>query len=264
MSSTAITDGPSGLDGLPERSKVPWRTRVDAEALDRAGRRWTLSVLAHVVPLSAFALFLTLLGPVPAVVGLILLAHAWIIPELYANRGAGVLHARRPAAPGPEQRALLLLGDLVSDEARRLHARTGLILERGEFGVWLVASGGAVLMAPGGRRVYCYCVKATGSDLPISDQIAHLLLALRCDERDFLTVANLAFSGAPWRLRRRLRPEHQAALGAAQQAAVGAAEQAPVGHSARRIRPEARASGDPRRTAGSCRAADPRPARHRD
>jgi hypothetical protein len=220
VSSTAITGGPPGLEGLPERSKVPWRTRVDAEALAKAGRRWTFSVLAHVVPLTAFAVFLALLGPVPAVVGLILLAHAWAIPELYANRGAGVLHSRRRSAPGPERQALLLLGDLVSDEARRLHARTGLILEHGEFGVWLLAEAGAVLVAPGGRRVYCYCVKATGSDLPISDQIAHLLLALRCDEPDFLTVANLAFSGAPWRLRRRLRPDHRAALAAAQAAAV--------------------------------------------
>jgi hypothetical protein len=220
VSTAALTDGPA-LEGLPERSKVPWRPQVDAEALDKAGRRWTVSVLAHVVPLSAFALFLTVLGPVPAVVGLILLAHAWAIPELYANRGAGVLHSRRPSAPGPERQALLLLGDLVGDEARRLHARTGLILEEGEFGVWLLAEAGAVLVAPGGRRVYCYCVKATGSDLPISDRIAHLLLALRCDERDFVTVANLAFSGAPWRLRRRLRTvDHRAALAAAQAAAV--------------------------------------------
>jgi hypothetical protein len=63
-------------------------------------------------------------------------------------------------------------------------------------------------------------VKASGSNLPVGDQIAHLLLALRCDEPGFVTVANLAFSGAPWRLRRRLRSDHRAALGAAQAAAV--------------------------------------------
>ena len=44
-------------------------------------------------------------------------------------------------------------------------------------------------------------VKATGSELPSSDRIAHLLLALRTDESGFTTVANLAFSGARWRPR---------------------------------------------------------------
>jgi hypothetical protein len=207
------------LDGLPERANVPWRSRVDPRALKRAGRRWTLSILAHVVPLSAAAILLGLLGPVTAVVGVILLLHAWAIPELYAARGAGVLRSRSPAGPAAERRALLLLGDLIGDEARRLHARTGLVREVGELGVWILGEAGAVLLAPGGRRVYCYCVKPTGTDLPVSDRIAHLLLALRCDERGFVTVANLAFSGATWRLRRRLGPEHREALGAARRAA---------------------------------------------
>lgn len=177
-------------------------------------------MLAHVVPITATGLFFMFLGLIPAIVGLILLAHAWAIPELYANRGAGVLGGRRPASPAAEQRALLLLGDLVNDDARRLHADTGVIVERGKLGVWLVAEAGAVLIAPGGRRVFCYCVKATGTDLPASDRIAHLLLALRCDEYGFVTVANLAFSGAPWRLRRRLRPDHRTALNAAVRAAI--------------------------------------------
>jgi hypothetical protein len=219
--STAAINDPAPFEGLPERANVPWRARVDAAALRKAGRRWTFSVLAHVVPITATGLFFMFLGPVPAVVGLILLGHAWAIPELYANRGAGVLRSRRTAGSAAEQRALLLLGDLVSDEARQLHAESGLILERGEFGVWLLAEAGAVLVTPRGQRVFCYCVKARGSDLPISDQIAHLLLALRCDEAGFLTVANLAFSGAPWRLRRRLGPGHQVALDAARAAARG-------------------------------------------
>lgn len=219
MSSGAIGDG-RALGGLPERAQVPWRPRADERSLKTAGRRWTLSILAHVVPLSAAAIALGPLGPVPAAVGVILLIHAWAIPELYAARGAGVLRSRAPARPGAERRALLLLGDLIDDEARRLHARTGLVRERGELGVWILGEAGAVLIRPGGRRVYCYCVKATGTDLPVSDRIAHLLLALRCDERGFLTVANLAFSGAPWRLHRRLRPEHRLALSAARQAAA--------------------------------------------
>ncbi len=167
------------------------------------------------LPLSAAAILLGLLGPVTAVVGVILLIHAWAIPELYAARGAGVLRSRSPAGPAAERRALLLLGDLIDDEARRLQARTGLVREVGQLGVWVLGEAGAVLLAPGGRRVYCYCVKPIGTDLPVSDRIAHLLLALRCDELGFVTVANLAFSGATWRLRRRLGPEHRQALTAA-------------------------------------------------
>ena len=40
--------------------------------------------------------------------------------------------------------------------------------------------------------------------LPSGDRIAHLLLALRCDEEGFATVANLSFAGARWRVRRRV------------------------------------------------------------
>jgi hypothetical protein len=219
VSTTATSDGRPVPAGLPEHANVPWRPRVDEAAIVRTGQRWTLSMLAHVLPISATGLFFMVLGPIPAVVGLILLAHAWAIPELYANRGAGVLRARPAAGRAAERRALLLLGDLVGDEARTLHAESGLILERSRLGVWLVAEAGAVLIAPGGRRVFCYCVKATGADLPASDRIAHLLLALRCDEYGFVTVANLAFSGAPWRLRRRLSADHRVALRAAEAAA---------------------------------------------
>ena len=86
-----------------------------------------------------------------------------------------------------------------------LHARTGLVLERGAFGVWLVGEAGALLVR--GRRVHCWCVRATDPGLPSSDRIAHLLLALRADEAGFATVANHAFAGARWRVRRRL-PKH--------------------------------------------------------
>ena len=99
--------------------------------------------------------------------------------------------------------------------ARELHARTGLVQERGGLGTWLVGEAGALLVRPGGRRVHCYCVKATDPELPPSDRIAHLLLALRADEAGFATVANLAFSGAAWRLRRRLPNRARTALAAA-------------------------------------------------
>jgi hypothetical protein len=140
--------------------------------------------------------------------------HAWAIPELYAARGAGVVRARKPADGAAERRAVGFLGDLVGDAARELHARTGLVLERGVLGVWLIGEAGALLVRPRGRRVNCYCVKATDSELPAGDRIAHLLLALREDELGFATVANLAFSGASWRVRRRLPAAARDALAA--------------------------------------------------
>jgi hypothetical protein len=112
-----------------------------------------------------------------------------------------------------------LLGDLIDTAPRELHVRTGLVMERGRLGVWLVGEAGALLVRPGGRRVHCYCVKVTDHELPSSDRIAHLLLALRSDETGFATVANLAFSGAVWRLRRRLPVEMRPALRAAAEAA---------------------------------------------
>ena len=111
--------------------------------------------------------------------------------------------------------ALGLLGDLVGHAARDVHARTGLVPERGALGVWVVGEAGALLVRPGGRRVDCWCVKADAADLPSGDRIAHLLLALREDEQGFATVANLAFSGARWRVRRRLAPAMRPALAAA-------------------------------------------------
>jgi hypothetical protein len=57
------------------------------------------------------------------------------------------------------------------------------------------------------------------SQLPSGDRIAHLLLALRTDERGFATVANLAFSGALWRIRRRLPKTVRPALDAGARAA---------------------------------------------
>lgn len=209
-------DGPPG--GLPERASVRWRSRVDHASLRRSGRRWTLCTMWHTVPLVGAALLLAILAPVTTPVAVILLAHAWIIAELYAARGAGVLRPRDRSDPGAEQRALLLLGDLIDDRARRLHAETGLVMERGQLGTWILGEAGALLVRPGVRRVDCYCVKASGTGLPAADRIAHLLLALRCDEHDFATVANLAFSGACWRLRRRLRPAHRAGLDAGRRA----------------------------------------------
>lgn len=173
-------------------------------------RSWTLTMVAQVVPLVAVAALLITLHPVAAVVALILLAHAWVIPELYANRGAKVVKPRARMGEDPERTALGLLGDLVGHEARELHARTGLVLERGTLGVWLVGEAGALLVR--GRRVHCWCVRVPEPSLPSSDRIAHLLLALREDEEGFATVANHAFAGARWRVRRRLPKRQRPAL----------------------------------------------------
>ena len=93
------------------------------------------------------------------------------------------------------------------------------MLERGALGVWLVGEAGALLVTPGGRRVHCWCVHVEDRTLPSADRIAHLLLALRTDEQGFATVANLAFSGSPGRVRRRLPPPQRPALDAATAAA---------------------------------------------
>lgn len=205
---------------LPEAQALPWRPRVDAGQLRRDGRRWTLSVAFHVVPFVASATLLMALQPLALPVALACLAHAWIIPELYAQRGANVLRPRGRRDAEPEQRSVGLLGDLVGHDARDLHARTGLVLEPGELGSWIVGEAGAVLVPRRGGRVYCYCIKVDGqhpaaAELPSGDRIAHLLLALRSDEQGFATVANLSFAGARWRLRRRMRKEMLPALEAA-------------------------------------------------
>jgi hypothetical protein len=140
------------------------------------------------------------------------LVHAWAIPELYAARGARVAKPIGGDRAESERIAIGLLGDLVDHRARELHGRSGLMLEPGRLGVWLVGEAGALLVRPGGHRVHCYCVKVTDPALPPSDRLAHLLLALRTDEMGFATVANLAFSGARWRVRRRLARRARAAL----------------------------------------------------
>jgi hypothetical protein len=205
---------------LPELAAVHWRPRADARRLHRTGLLWTLTTVAHVVPFIAAGVILFLVEPLALPVSLASFAHAWVIPELYAQRGANVVRSKASRAPADaEARSVGLLGDLVGHEARALHAETGLVPERGRLGVWLVGPAGAVLVRPGGRRVVCYCVGVNDPTLPSGDRIAHLLLALRSDEEGFATVANIAFSGARWRVRRRLAPAMRPALDAGAAAA---------------------------------------------
>jgi hypothetical protein len=200
---------------LPELAAVHWRPRVDTQRLRRTDALWTATTIAHVVPFLAAGVALFLVQPLAAPVTLAAFAHAWVIPELYAQRGANVVRRKPSRAPlDAEARSVGLLGDLVGHEARDLHASTGLVLERGQLGAWLVGPAGALLVRPGARRVLCYCVGVNDPQLPSGDRIAHLLLALRSDERGFATVANLAFSGARWRVRRRLASAMRPALDA--------------------------------------------------
>ncbi len=195
---------------LPETSAVYWRPRADSERLDPRGRLWTLTTVAHVVPFLATAVLLCALSWAATPVALACLAHAWIIPALYAQRGANVVRPRPKTTAAAEHTALGLLGDLVGHEARELHAQTGLVIERGRLGTWLVGEAGALLVR--GRKVWCFCVQVKEPDLPSADRIAHLLLALRSDEEGFATVANLAFAGAPHRVRARMRAPMRPAL----------------------------------------------------
>jgi hypothetical protein len=200
---------------LPELASVPWRSRTDARWLRRWERIWHAWTLLYTVPFVLAGAAMLWLDPVTAPVALVASAHAWIIPELYAARGSNVATPKGPRHEHAEPVAQGLLGDLLGHDERQLQRDTGLALERGELGTWLVGEAGALLVTPGGRHVHCFCVSATEADLPPSDRIAHLLLALRVDEEGFATVANHAFAGAPWRLRRRLPQRMRPALDAA-------------------------------------------------
>ncbi len=200
---------------LPETANVHWRRRVDERELRRRAIGWTVSTLGYVVPFTITGIVLLIVEPLTAPVALMAFAQGWILPELYAQRGANVVRPKARTAAGPERVALGLLGDLVGHEARDLHGRTGLVMERGGLGTWLLGEGGALLVRDGGRRVHCYCVRVNHPELPSSDRIAHLLLALREDEAGFATVANHSFAGARWRVRRRVPKGMRPALDAA-------------------------------------------------
>ena len=214
-----ITD-PAG-PALAELAEIPWRKPTDEPYLRRAGRVWLCWTLAYTLPFVAAALVLMALEPLALPVALASLAHAWIIPELYAFRGASVLRPKGPRNAHAEPVAQGLLGDLLGHDARELQRDTGLALEHGAMGVWLVGETGAHLFPRGARRVHCFCVRTVDGDLPPSDRIAHLLLALRTDEPGFATVANHSFAGARWRVRRRLPARMRPAFDAARAAARG-------------------------------------------
>ena len=205
---------------LPELEAVAWRRRTDSTRCGCGSSISAAYTTLYVTPLLVVAAGLLWLEPFLFPVSALALVHAWVIPELFANRGAGVVRVSSGQSAG-RRRAVAqgLLGDLLGHDERELQRRTGLALERGRLGVWLVGDAGALLVRPGGRRVHTYCVRVADGEMPPSDRVAHLLLALREDEQGFATVANHAFAGATWRIRRRLAPVRRPALDAAVAAA---------------------------------------------
>jgi hypothetical protein len=212
---------------LAEAAALWWREEASERTLRREGRRWTAWTAWIVIAFTTPGIVLLLLSPLTLPVALGCFAHAWIVPWLQARRGGRSvvpLGSERAASriggrPDADGVALGLLADLVGHSERELLARSGLALERGELGTWLVGERGALMVRGGGRRVDCWCVRVAEQDgLPGGDRVAHLLLALREDERGFAKVANLGFSGAAWRVRRGMPARSRAALDAARAA----------------------------------------------
>ena len=176
-----------------------------------------------VVVFSAPGIVLLAIEPWTLPVAILCFVHAWAVPSLQARRGArsvvglgdrrGAGAGQAPPRDGPEGVALGLLADLVGGAGIDTLRSSGLALHRGALGTWLVGEQGAFLVRGrgsrpwGGTRLLCWCVRVANPEgLPAADRIAHLLLALREDEEGFATVANLAFSGARWRVERHLPP----------------------------------------------------------
>ncbi len=221
----AVAAAPS----LDEADRLHWREDASERTLRRDGRRWTAWTAWIVAVFCLPGVVLVVIEPLTFPVAAICFAHAWAIPWIQARRGAHQvvpIGSERSAAgvagagAAGERVALGLLGDLVGHRDRELLARTGLALQRGELGAWLVGEQGAFLVRPGGRRIDCWCVRvAETSGLPAADRVAHLLLALRESELGVAKVANLGFSGATWRVRGRLDRRARPALVAARRLA---------------------------------------------
>jgi hypothetical protein len=214
VSADPITQPVPAGGGLAEAARLHWREDASDRTLRRDGRRWTLWTAWIAFVFIAPGALLLVIEPLTFPVAAICFAHAWFVPWIQARRGArqvvpigserSAAH-RGEAGPGAEGVALGLLGDLVGHTERDLLKATGLALQRGSLGAWLVGEQGAFLIRSRGRRVDCWCVRvAETAELPAGDRVAHLLLALREDELGFAKVANLGFSGARRRVRRHL------------------------------------------------------------
>jgi hypothetical protein len=229
MGAQAAAPASLGGEGLIEARRLPWRERAGEHTLQRDGRRWTLWTVGILITFGTPAAVVLALDLWLFPVALLLLLHGWLICRLQAGRAVTSIVSlagdRGSSDSEAELVALGLLGDLLGHPERDLMRESGLALQRGRLGVWLLGERGALLLRPGGRRIFSFCVRVgEAEDLPAGDRVAHLLLALREDEEGFATVANLGFSGAVWRCRTRMDPRQRLALGAA----VAAARQMPA------------------------------------
>jgi hypothetical protein len=205
---------------LDEAAALWWREDVSAASLRRDDRHWTIWTTWIAAVFVAPAILLLWLEPLTFPVAAVCFAHAWLIPWIQARRGAQQVTPLGPPSSGPDRVAIGLLGDLLDHAERDLLLRSGLAIQLGELGVWLLGERGAFLVRPGGRRVDCWCVRVgDASELPGADRIAHLLLGLREDELGFAKIANLSFSGASWRLRGQLDYGSREALAVARRQA---------------------------------------------
>ena len=209
---------------MPEAERLWWREGVSERTIRRDGVLWTAWTAWITVVFVTPGALLLLIEPWTFPAAAVCFAHAWAVPWIQARRGAKQVSpiGSAPGEPvaGAERVALGLLGDLVGHAERDLLTETGLTLERGRLGIWLVGERGAFCVRSGGRRIDCWCVRvAETAELPAGDQVAHLLLALREDELGFAKVANFGFSGAPWRVQRHLPRRSRRALDAARSAA---------------------------------------------
>jgi hypothetical protein len=201
---------------LAEAAAMPWRRRASQRSLAREGRIWTLWSVGIVVTFGLPAALLIWIQPLAFPVSAIFLGHGIAVLHLQARRGARGVKPIGDAATPEDRMALGLLGDLVGHDERELLTESGLALQSGRLGAWLIGQEGAILVRRGGHRVHCFCVRVgEAGDLPPADRVAHLLLALREDEQGFATVANRNFSGATWRVRWQLPDRARSALGRA-------------------------------------------------
>jgi hypothetical protein len=226
MARAAAAPAPESFsgEGLVEARRLHWREHASEATLRRDGRRWTLWTVLVAIGFGAPAATVLVLDVWLFPVAILLIAHGYLICRLQAgraissvvplgSRGAGI-------DPGAERVALGLLGDLLGHTERELMLESGLAMQRGRLGIWLLGERGALLLRPGGRRLFSFCVRVGDPDgLPGGDRVAHLLLALREDEEGFATVANLGFSGAVWRCRGRVGSRQRRGFDAALAAA---------------------------------------------
>src|SRR4051812_49825742 len=115
--------------------------------------------MAYTVPFVVAGVVMIALEPLAAPVALAAFAHAWIIPELYAYRGASVVRPKGPRNETSQPTAQGFLGDLLGHDERELQRTTGLALDRGALGVWRVGESGALRPSP--RRPLCVFRRTT-------------------------------------------------------------------------------------------------------